>query len=1132
MRSKLHLALLGLVFIAGLFFQANAQVNSKMEAQIIALQQEKQSRTPAQQKIDSRLLQAVRENRGEKMAPGTQLDRIKVETDGMGYIEIDITAFVDDHVIKKLEDAGAKVIYTGFGYNFLRAKAKIAIIETLAAIPEIKFINFAEKAQTVGTGPTAKSLSTSKTGLIASSKKFAKSANAARTVSQRSERVRAKVREYMEKNNLARFFTGNFIGTNTSQGDRSHRADEVRDTYGYQGEGIRIGVISDSYGVSVSGVANDIATGNLPGVGNPYGNVTPVTVVQDYASGTDEGRAMLHIVHDVAPKAQLFFATANIGGQAGFAANILTLRNTYNCDIIIDDIFYFAEAVFQDGTVAAAVNTVTAGGCLFFSSAGNSGSVLRNTSGVFEGDFNDAGSLTFNHPGGVKVGSVHNFGDVVTPLNGDIIIANGSVHNLSWSDPFFASSNDYDLFLVSSTGTVKGQSTNPQTGTQTAYEQVSVSTVVNGDRLVVFKTAAAEVRAFALNTNRGALTVSTNGQTHGHNSSVLAFGVAATPSGGPFGASVAGPFPAPFNSGNQVETFSSDGPRRMFYEENGTPITPGNLLFATNGGTVRNKPDITAADGGVTNMPAGGLNPFYGTSAAAPHAGAIAALLKSANPSLTPAQIRTALVSTALDIEGAGYDISSGVGIIQAFQAMQSINPTAVANISLGTATVTESAPAQNNNGYVDPGEYGSLTIQLKNPSLAQATTVNAVLSTTTAGVTITQPNASYGTINASGNAVNTATPFGFNVGLGVPCGTVIDFIVTVSYGGGASSPQTFVYRFPVGRIPGLSINKTLGSALTADPDYTSASGTINQRLNRFAPVSVCGTQKANPGLLAGTGTRLYHAFTFFNSNTTDQCVTVTFNAANGINMYASAFNNNGFVPATPSLNFLADQGSSSATQTFGFTAPAGQSFTIVVNEVNVGTANGSPYSLSVSLGLCSPPGTLPLTWLDFTAQPKGKKVALQWKVANETNLSHYEVEHSADGRNFIKLLDVPASRLSAINKTYDQLHGFPVSGNNYYRIKQLDLDGRTSYSSTKLVKMEEVDVVTISPNPASALVAVKAASTMKTIQVFNSTGQLMLSVKPGTTFYNLDVSRFAAGIYSVKIETGNSVITQKLVRE
>ena len=116
---------------------------------------------------------------------------------------------------------------------------------------------------------------------------------------------------------------------------------------------------------------------------------------------------------------------------------------------------------------------------------------------------------------------------------------------------------------------------------------------------------------------------------------------------------------------NPVETYSSDGPRRMFYNPNGTAITPGNVLFGTGGGRVLQKPDITAADCVTTTTP--GFTPFCGTSAAAPHAAAIAALLKSAANQPAGGQVLAAMFATALDVTpGAGRDRNSGVGIVMA----------------------------------------------------------------------------------------------------------------------------------------------------------------------------------------------------------------------------------------------------------------------------------------------------------------------------------------------------------------------------------------------------------------------------------------------------------------------------------
>src|SRR4029077_14327517 len=130
-----------------------------------------------------------------------------------------------------------------------------------------------------------------------------------------------------------------------------------------------------------------------------------------------------------------------------------------------------------------------------------------------------------------------------------------------------------------------------------------------------------------IDTQRGQLAIGTPGSTRGHNAATNAFCVAAV--------DAATSFPFSFTGGaaNPVERFSSDGPRRMFYFPDGTPMTPGN--FSSSGGVVFQTPKRAAADDVTTDWPPGGLNPFKGTSAAAPHAAAIAALLKSYNTNLT-----------------------------------------------------------------------------------------------------------------------------------------------------------------------------------------------------------------------------------------------------------------------------------------------------------------------------------------------------------------------------------------------------------------------------------------------------------------------------------------------------------------
>jgi Subtilase family len=447
-------------------------------------------------------------------------------------------------------------------------------------------------------------------------------------------------------------------GSITSQGYISHKANNVA-AMGITGAGVTVGVLSDS--ASVARIAALVSTGDLP----PGSHALP----GQNSTGTDEGAAMMEIVHDVAPGADIIFATAN-GGVANFANNIIQLQAA-GARVIVDDITYFNEGVFQDGPVAQAVTQVTNNGAIYFSSAANSGSLTFGTSGTWEGDF------TPNGPTGAPIsepGTLHNFGTAGSPQNFDVLTAVSNFISLKWSDPLGASTNDYDLFILNSTGTtVKGFSVGAQTGTQDPYEFVRQGTNCGtasasgycptaGDRLVVVLFSGAP-RALHVDTERGRLSIGTEGATFGHNAGASTVSTAATY----WNSARTGTKPFT-GAANPNEFFSSDGPRKIFFNPNGTPITLGNFLFSTNGGITLQKPDIAAADGSASKTP--GFFPFFGTSAAAPHAAAIAALILSVQPAWTPAQVLNAITSTAVDSMAPGVDRDSGHGIVMAWPAV------------------------------------------------------------------------------------------------------------------------------------------------------------------------------------------------------------------------------------------------------------------------------------------------------------------------------------------------------------------------------------------------------------------------------------------------------------------------------
>ncbi|MEP6917266.1 MAG: S8 family serine peptidase, partial [Acidobacteriota bacterium] len=562
-----------------------------------------------------------------------------------GHAIVDVKANLTTDLMAQLNGLSGEVLKTG--PVDLQMHVDLDQIEAIAAQPDVLFVQPKQLATTSRVGPPPAGRFA---GGLSGAAAISPAARLAARAAHRAAAVNS-VRQALLGGEATTDLVGTGVGSVSSQADVTHRAAVYRALSGFNGTGIKVGVLSDG----VEHLADSQASGDLGSV----------TVLPGQAGAGDEGTAMLELIHDVAPGAQLYFATA-FTSITSFAQNIRDLR-TAGCDIIVDDVFYYSESPFQDGqgplvvsptnggVVIQAVKDVTAAGAQYFSSAGNSGNLNDGTAGVWEGDY-VLGGATVNPP--IPAGSAGNFHTFTGAQDFDTLTLAGSGPiSLQWSDPLGASANDYDIFRLNTAGTtVAASSTNIQDGNDDPYEQMSNSTA--SPRIVVVKKTGAAARFLHLNTNRGQLSVATAGQTHGHSSTSgpYSYGVAATPAGAAY--------PSPFGPANVVETFSSDGPRRIFFTGTGTSITPGNV--SSTGGQLLQKPDLTAADGVFVTGAGDFPGQFFGTSAAAPNAAAIMALFKSASPGSTQAQLKAMLLGTAIDIEAPGVDRDSGVGIVMA----------------------------------------------------------------------------------------------------------------------------------------------------------------------------------------------------------------------------------------------------------------------------------------------------------------------------------------------------------------------------------------------------------------------------------------------------------------------------------
>jgi subtilisin family serine protease len=452
-------------------------------------------------------------------------------------------------------------------------------------------------------------------------------------------------------------------GSSVSKGDHSQKSDAARHIFNVDGNEITIGIISDSFDC-LGGALSDKHSKDLPE------NILIIEEALECTDKLDEGRALMQIIHDVAPGAKLIFHSGS-NGLANTANAILKLAFEYNVDIIIDDFKSFSSNFFQEDPISQAVNRVVKAGVSYVTAAGNSG---RNS---YQSAYNELTDTAF----GVNA---HDFDpssnvDIFQRIN----VPEGVGFNLllQWDSPAYSISGepgaqtDLDIFIFNESHTqVLASSTfgnigrdpvefinffNPEDSGSSKFDLMI--TKASGESPGLFK-------YIILNSIEGIIseyqTDSSGLFGHANSESSLTIGAANYLETPEFGVS------PPL-----LQSYSSAGGTSLVFNSDGTIISNP---------SIPQKPDVVAPDNvnttffGDTDTDNDGKPNISGSSAAAPHAAGVVALLLESNPELQPVDIRQILQTTSIDIiqrnseddiktgTGAGFDFDSGYGLINA----------------------------------------------------------------------------------------------------------------------------------------------------------------------------------------------------------------------------------------------------------------------------------------------------------------------------------------------------------------------------------------------------------------------------------------------------------------------------------
>jgi hypothetical protein len=178
-------------------------------------------------------------------------------------------------------------------------------------------------------------------------------------------------------------------------------------------------------------------------------------------------------------------------------------------------------------------------------------------------------------------------------------------------------------------------------------------------------------------------------------------------------------------------------------------------------------------------------------------------------------------------------------------------------------------------------------------------------------------------------------------------------------------------------------------------------------------------------------------------------------------------------------------------------------------------------------------PGVLPVILQNFTVAKNGCTAFINFSTSMEINLASFTIEYSDDGIVFTKAASIQATGNSNTGKNYNYQFQMLLGKNYFFRLKMTNLDGSVTYSDVRSLKdcTNDRPGILITPNPAKDRVTISGLPAGKnSVLLYGSNGQLVGSIHTTADFAMIDLTRYASGLYLIRIQDANGMWTNKKI--